>query len=119
DPEDAIGPSGPEDPELTMIAFESLEGQPLAVLANFSMHYFGDAAISADYYGLFCDGLQKHMRRGAADADVVAIMSHGCSGDIWRRDYMLPAPSDGTIEEYAQGLLTIAAGIYDRIEMRS
>jgi len=115
-PEDAIGPSGPEDPELSMLAFETLDGRPLAVLANFSMHYFGDAAISSDYFGLFCDGMQKHLSGGTDDAEVVAIMSHGCSGDIWRRDYMLSNPPEATIEEYSQGLLSIATDIYDQIE---
>ncbi len=116
DPDDAIGPSGPEDPELTMIAFQTLDGKPLAVIANFSMHYFGDSAISSDYFGLFCDGLQQHLSGDEDQADVVAIMSHGCSGDIWRRDYMLPSPPQGTIEEYSQGLLAIATHIYDQIE---
>lgn len=115
-PEDAIGPSGPEDPELSMLAFETLDGRPLAVLANFSMHYFGDAAISSDYFGLFCDGMQKHLSGGTEDSEVVAIMSHGCSGDIWRRDYMLPNPPQATLEEYSQGLLSIATDIYDQIE---
>lgn len=118
-PDNVIGPSGPEDPELSMIAFQSLDGRPLAVLANFSMHYFGDAAISSDYFGLFCDGLQRHLSQGTdgtAGTEVVAIMSHGCSGDIWRRDYMLPTPPQASIEEYSQGLLSIATEIYDRIE---
>jgi hypothetical protein len=120
DPENAIGPSGPEDPELSMIAFQSLDGHPLAVLANFSMHYFGDSAISSDYFGLFCDGMQAHMEKDVHASSCVAIMSHGCSGDIWRRDYMQSqAVADGTIEAYSQGLLGIATKIYSTIEYQS
>lgn len=120
DPDNAIGPSGPEDPELSMIAFQSLDGQPLAVLANFSMHYFGDSAISADYFGLFCDGMQAHLQSIAPESNCVAMMSHGCSGDIWRRDYMKPqTAADATIEVYSQGLLGIAKTIYDQIEYES
>ncbi len=116
-PDDATGPSGPEDPQLSMIAFTSPAGQPIAVLSNFSMHYFGDAAISADYFGLFCTGMQQYLIEHGASEDVVAIMSHGCSGDIWRRDYMeIQAAADGTIEEYSQGLLAVATDVYRSIE---
>lgn len=121
-PDDAIGPTGPEDPELSMIAFETLDGDPIAVLANFSMHYFSDVPVSADYYGLFCDGFEQHMNgsTNTERAAPVAIMSHGCSGDIWKKDYLRAAPeADGTIEEYAQGLLAIATQAYDAIETRA
>lgn len=116
-PDDVTGPSGPEDPELSMIAFRSIDGRPIALLANFSMHYFGDKAISADYFGLFCDGLEQHAAASSGTADVVAIMSHGCSGDIWRRDYMTwQGKDDSTIEGYAQGLLQVATDLYDSVE---
>lgn len=117
---DVTGPSGPKDPELSMIAFRSRDGRPLAVLANFSMHYFGDRPISADYFGLFCEGLQS---RVAADtpgvsSPFVAALSHGCSGDIWRRDYALDPESrpDPTIDEYTSGLLDIAVKAFEQIE---
>ncbi len=103
-PDDVIGPSGPEDPELSMIAFESLDGEPIAVLANFSMHYFQDQPISADYFGLFCDAMQRKI-----SPDVVVAMSHGCSGDIWRRDYAAGETGlEHTIDTFAQGLADIA-----------
>jgi hypothetical protein len=136
DPLQAIGPTGPEDPQLSIIAFETLEGKPIAALANFSMHYFGDSPISADYFGLFCDGLEKHMHASTSanspaansspaagkklEPDPVAIMSHGCSGDIWKKDYLRPqAAADGTIDEFTQGLLSIAKDVYDQIELTS
>ena len=79
-----------------MIAFQTPEGHPIATLANFSMHYFGDKPISADYYGQFCDGLEKRMLADSpASSDnppAVAIMSHGCSGDIWKKDYLQAVP---------------------------
>ncbi len=116
--DDVTGPSGPEDPELSMIAFQSTEGLPIAILSNFSMHYFGDQPISADYFGLFCAGLEDYAKSKHPGAtNVVGILSHGCSGDIWRRDYMTWAGKDeATIESYTQGLLEIAKGVYDSIE---
>lgn len=117
-PDDVTGETGPEDPELSIIAFESTSGVPIAALANFSMHYFGDKPISADYFGLFCDGLEKHAKRAHPESEMVGIMSHGCSGDIWRRDYVTwtPDQKDPSIEGYTQGLLKIATKIYDSIE---
>ena len=117
-PDDVTGESGPEDPELSLIAFQSLDGKPIAVLANFSMHYFTDRDISADYFGHFCNGLRDHIAPGS---DFVGIMSHGCSGDIWRRDYMRPESWDPnqTIRQYANGLVDIAAKVYDEIEYES
>jgi Neutral/alkaline non-lysosomal ceramidase, N-terminal/Concanavalin A-like lectin/glucanases superfamily len=121
-PDDATGPAGPEDPELTIISVRaSKDKSPIAVLSNFSMHYFSDTPISADYFGLFSEGFQKVVKERYPNANsFVAMMSHGCSGDIWRRDYFLPAPSpDVTIETYSQGLLAIATKAYDAIEYQS
>ncbi len=59
--DDVTGESGPEDPDLALISIQASDGRPLAVLANFSMHYFGDQDISPDYYGLFCDGLKQRL----------------------------------------------------------
>jgi len=115
--DDAVGEAGPEDPELSLISLQSREGKPLAVLANFSMHYFGDSDISADYFGLFSEGLKLRI---APDSQFVGMMSHGCSGDIWRRDYTRPETWDPalTIDAYSQGLLDIAMKAYDGIQYR-
>ena len=121
--DNVTGPSGPEDPELSLISFQGTDGRPLAVLANFSMHYFGDAAgLSSDYYGLFCDGLKRHLQSNAASnkAPFVGIMSHGCSGDIWRADYTQPPASRymPEIDEYTQKMVDLAMEAYQTIEHR-
>ena len=114
--DDVTGEAGPEDPDLTLIALQALDGRPIAVLANFSMHYFsGVEALNADYFGLFCEGLQARLGRSDAPHPFVALMSHGCSGDIWRRDYTLAKPPEPTIEEYTSGLLQIALAAYEQI----
>ncbi len=119
--DDVTGESGPEDPDLSMIAFRSTSGRPLAVLANFSMHYFsGEQGLSADYFGLFSEGLKTRVA-ATANGDhppFVGIMSHGCSGDIWRRDYTKPATANDpewTIESYTEQLLEIALRAYESI----
>jgi hypothetical protein len=117
--DNVTGESGPEDPDLSLVSIQSKDGKPIAVLANFSMHYYsGERGLSADYFGLFCEGLKKRI---AAEGDFVGIMSHGCSGDIWRKDYTQPDKWNPkqTIEEYASGLLDIAMKAYRKIEYRS
>lgn len=113
--DNVTGESGPEDPDLSLISIQTKDGKPLAVLANFSMHYFGDKDIGADYFGLFSDGLQKRID---PQGKMVGMMSHGCSGDIYRVDYTIPEKDrpKPTMDEYANGLLDIAMKAYASIK---
>jgi hypothetical protein len=112
--DNVTGESGPEDPDLALISFQSLSGRPIAVLANFSMHYFsGVEPLNADYYGLFCEGLKNALSPTETrdHPPFVALMSHGCSGDIWRRDYTRKPPypdQNWTVTSYAGDMVRIA-----------
>ena len=107
------GESGPEDPQLSLISFKGLDGNPIAVLANFSMHYFaGENAISADYFGLFSEGLKDEI---STNKNFVGIMSHGCSGDIWRRDYS-KEKSNIKIDEYSKQMTKMAVDVYKNMK---
>lgn len=118
--DDVTGESGPEDPDLSLISFQSPDGRPIALLANFSMHYFGDRDLSSDYFGRFSEGMiQRISPKGEGEhPPFVAMMSHGCSGDIWRRDYKNfdPKATDFTIESFAEGLIEIAMQAYEKID---
>ena len=121
--EDVTGESGPEDPDLSLVSIQARDGRPIAVMGNFSMHYFGDKNISADYFGLFAEGLKQRIAPAspAGKPPFVGLMSHGCSGDIYRADYTVPAAqrkSDQTIQAYADGLLDIAMKAYAGIKYR-
>lgn len=53
---DLIEPSGPIDPEAVVLSIRTAAKQPLAVLANYSLHYVGNipaGQVSADYFGEF------------------------------------------------------------------
>lgn len=115
--DDVTGESGPEDPDLSLISIQTKEGKPLAVLGNFSMHYFGDKDISADYFGLFAEGLKQRIDPEGA---MVGILSHGCSGDIYRVDYKVPEKERPVqkIDEYTNDLLDIAMKAYSGISYR-
>jgi hypothetical protein len=126
--DNVTGEAGPEDPDLSLISFQARDGRPIAVLANFSMHYFGDQDVSADYFGLFCAGIEGRVNPIRATGKpafsgprVVGIMSHGCSGDIWRCDYTKPESQRNmnvTIEDYAVRLVDIAMAAYRGIRYR-
>ena len=98
---DVVGPSGPVDPQLSVIALQTLDGKPLGVLANYSQHYFGTAPVSADYFGLFCKHLATKMgQQGDGNGPFVCAMSQGTSGDQMWMDYGAEKKTI-TIDHYA------------------
>src|SRR5688572_10353572 len=59
---DLVEPAGPIDPEVIFISLQHTNGKPLALLANYSLHYCGGVGlgvISADYFGMFADRIQE------------------------------------------------------------
>jgi hypothetical protein len=108
---DAIGPVGPSDPAMTLLAVQSPDGKPIAVMANYSMHYFGAQPVSADYYGVFAEKIGPLI--GAADG-FVGIMSQGTSGDQHWMDYSQPKRTVA-MDTYAAELAQIAADAYKGI----
>ena len=103
-----IGPSGPVDPGLSVLSVQTRAGLPLAVLANYSQHYFGSAPVSADYYGLFC----KHVARllgqaGDGNGPFVCAMSQGTSGDLMWMNYGSPKKTI-TADSYAEAVAKYA-----------
>lgn len=104
---DAIGPTGPIDPGLSIVSVQHADGRPLAVLANYSMHYVGTTPLSADYYGRFAEKIGKLLGGGE---DFVGIMSQGTSGDAWLADYSRPQPATKpTIETFSDAIAAEAA----------
>ena len=78
------------DPELSYFALKGLDGEWIALLANYSLHYVGDWAngtISADYFGVFADEIARLLQAGD---DFVGIMSNGTSGDVNIWDFLNP-----------------------------
>jgi hypothetical protein len=100
---DIVGPAGPTDPEIGLLAFLDDESEPIAVLANYPLHYVGgcsgasgsadadgaavDLSITADYFGAFDQALQRMAAR-----EFVAVMMNGCCGDINNIDISRPQP---------------------------
>jgi len=82
---DLIRPAGPVDPEFFVVSLRHADGRPLALLANYGLHYVGGPRrgdISADYFGLFSDRVRELLPPGHPDLPFVAMMSNGTSGDV-------------------------------------
>ena len=86
DPKILLRPAGPTDPDITILSVQDAESsRPLALLANYAMHYIGHiskAKISADYFGEFARLMPSRL---AAGEGFVAMMCNGASGDINNR----------------------------------
>jgi hypothetical protein len=80
----ALEPAGPVDPEVAFLAVQHDDGRPLAVLANYALHYVGGipgGTISADYFGAFSRRLEE-LLGATQDPPFVAMMSNGTCGDV-------------------------------------
>jgi hypothetical protein len=116
---DFEGPAGPVDPELSILAFQSREGRPIALVANYSMHYVGVPAntLSADYYGHFAEKLEQTVGARDGERPFIAMMSQGTSGDQHWMDYSQPRkPMDA--ETYAGQMASRAFDAWRRISYR-
>lgn len=85
-----LEPAGPTDPQVSFISVQSLKGNPIAVLANYSLHYVGGVPkghISADYFAVFADRLQELLKADRQDSPFVGIMSNGTEGDTNNIDF--------------------------------
>ena len=114
---DAIAPAGPVDPALTVLSVQSRNGRPIAVLANYSMHYYGAEPVSADYFGRFGTALAKRIGAQAVDPPFVGIMSQGTSGDQMWMDYGQPKKEPG-LDAYADAVARFAQQAYQSITYR-
>lgn len=119
--DDVTGETGPEDPDFSLVSFQSLKGRPIAVLGNFSMHYFsgGIKGVNADYFGMFNDRMELALTPSNNETlhpPFVSALGHGCSGDIWRRDYTKRPLDNPKIEDYTDALVKKALAAYKKIQ---
>lgn len=89
-----LKPSAEPDPEVSFISVQSVEGKPIALLANYSLHYVGGTPkndISADYFAVFADRIQQLLQADRQEPAFVGIMSNGTSGNVNNINYGAPA----------------------------
>ncbi|MDP6545169.1 MAG: hypothetical protein QGH60_14375 [Phycisphaerae bacterium] len=110
-----IGPAGPVDTGLSLLSVQSPKGRPIALLANYSMHYFGSPAVSGDYFGRFAAEFARLAGAGSTAPPFVAMMSQGTSGDLHWMDYSR-ARRKIDIASYSRQLAKIAFDAYGKLE---
>lgn len=99
---DLVGPAGPTDPTVSVLAFREPDGKPISVFACYSLHYVGGVGsghISADYFAMFGAEVAHLLEAERQDPPFVAMMANGTSGDINNINFLHPRPYKGP---YAQ-----------------
>ncbi|QDV50101.1 hypothetical protein [Gimesia fumaroli] len=92
-------PAGPTDPELMVLSIQNQKRKPLALLANYALHYVGGIPkkhASADYFGEFARLMPSRLRAGQ---NFVAMMSNGASGDINNIPFLVNRPPREPFEQ--------------------
>ena len=93
-----LEPAGLTDPEVSVLALRTADDRPLALFANYSLHYVGDMPpLSADYFGVFGDRIGGLL--GAKEPGFVGILSNGTSGDVNNVNFGGPPPPKREVGE--------------------
>ena len=110
----AVKRMGPVDDAVSVLSVQTPEGKPLALLANYSTHYAGAPALSADYFAVFAQRIAEKIGAGEG---FVAMMSNGTSGDANCCDFDHPRRE---FDRFTVGEDTANAALraYQKIEYR-
>ncbi len=118
-------PAGPTDPEVSFLAVETLEGKPISVIGNYSLHYVGGVPsghISADYFAIFGDRIQQLLEADRQDPPFVGILTNGTSGDINNINWPGPRgeryPAYGKMRYVANDVAEKVFGVYQSLDFQ-
>jgi hypothetical protein len=103
---DIVRPAAPIDPDVGVMRVIGANGQTIALLTNFALHYVGGGpsdAVSADYFAFWADAIQR-----MHDEKFVAILANGCCGDINNID-VNNLPTHTGVYEHAKHVAAILA----------
>jgi hypothetical protein len=125
-------PAGPVNPEVYFISLETAAGRPLALLANYWLHYVGGVPqghLSADYFAVFADRIQQLLGADRQDPPFVGIMANGPCGDVNNIDFSATAATKHApyekmrivADDLAREVLQVRATIQHRdwVELRT
>lgn len=120
-------PAGPIDPEVSFFSVQSVDGRPIALLANYSLHYVGGVRsgdVSADYFGYFAQFIAEKLEATDQYPAFVASLSNGTSGDINNINFSVPSSKLKRYEPYekmkevAQKIASRVHKAHEEIEFR-
>ncbi|QDU39274.1 Neutral/alkaline non-lysosomal ceramidase [Maioricimonas rarisocia] len=112
-----VRPAGPIDPEISFISVQTADGRPLALLANYSLHYVGGVnrgEISADYFGIFSKRIGELLEVDEeAVPPFVGMLSNGTSGDINNINFREPSKRMEKYEKMRQVAELVARRVHE------
>ncbi len=108
-------PSGPMNPDVPVVAVRRPDGRLIALLSNFSIHYVGAPALSADYFGVFARRIGEILGAGEGAPPFVGMLSNGVSGDAYLNDYSRKDPDKYDMHSIAETVAHEAAAAYRKI----
>lgn len=116
-----VKPAGPTDPEVPFLSVRSVDGRPIALYANYALHYVGGTGpghVSADYFGAFARIIRDHLKADHSSPPFVGMMSNGASGDINNVDVLgrqEKQPPYGQIELVAGDVASEVKRVHDTL----
>ncbi|QDT15664.1 hypothetical protein [Alienimonas californiensis] len=124
-------PAGPTDPEVSFLSVRSRgagdeQPRPIALLANYSLHYVGGVPggdLSADYFGVFAQRIAARLDAERLTPRFVGILSNGTSGDVNNVNFTSRTPTgDGpyvAMERVADDLAAKVAAAHEGLEFHT
>jgi len=113
-------PAGPTDPDVTIVSVRSVGGRPIALLANYSLHYVGgipSGGVSADYFGEFARLMERRLEsKDDGHPPFVAMMSNGTSGDVNNINFKNPRPRAKPFEQMRAVAKRVADAVSETYE---
>ena len=122
--DDLIEPAGPVDAQVSVRVARHLDGRPLALLANYGLHYvggFGRDHVSADYFGFFARSIRRKLDADHTWPPFVAMMSNGASGDVNNIDFRRPSdqhPPYARMRQVAEDVADEVQRVVQNLEYR-
>lgn len=110
-----LEPAGPVDPEVNFISVQTPAGEPIALLANYSLHYVGGVPahhISADYFGVFATRIGELLGAKRPARPFVGALSNGTSGDVNNTNFRHPRGRQAPYEQINLVAHSLAAEVY-------
>jgi neutral ceramidase len=77
--DNSVRAMGPVDPELSVVLFESLDSQPVAILVNFALHV---AVVGGNKFSSDFPGVVSALLAEVYGEEVVTVFTNGTSGNV-------------------------------------
>ncbi|GAA4431598.1 neutral/alkaline non-lysosomal ceramidase N-terminal domain-containing protein [Ravibacter arvi] len=110
-------PAGPTDPQVSFVSVQATDGRPIALLANYSLHYVGGVPndhITSDYFGAFAENFRQLVGADKSAPGFVAMMSNGTSGNINNINFRGPAEKMGAYQKMQLVAKDVANAVFDQ-----